>query len=54
MFSNSDIFVVTGATSGIGKGSQVPSREGSTVIAVECSNKLNKLKQEVNESGKLF
>jgi NAD(P)-dependent dehydrogenase (short-subunit alcohol dehydrogenase family) len=56
MFSNSDIFVVTGATSGIGKG-VVKSllEEGSTVIAVgRCTNKLNKLKQEVNESGKLF
>ena len=56
MYTNSDIFVVTGATSGIGKG-VVKSllEEGAAVVAVgRCTNKLKLLKREANVSEKLF
>jgi len=56
MYTNADIFVVTGATSGIGKG-VVKSLldEGAVVIAVgRNSHKLEQLHSDVNERGKLF
>ena len=56
MYKDSDIFVVTGSTSGIGK-AVVKSllEEGATVVAVgRCTKKLNQLEHEANGSEKLF
>lgn len=56
MYTSQDIFVVTGATSGIGKGVVFSLlKEGASVIAVgRNAKKLNLLKDETNNDKNLF
>ena len=56
MYTTQDIFIVTGATSGIGKGVVISLlKEGASVIAIGRSlEKLNLLRDETSDGKSLF